>query len=115
MTSASAVRRTIIKLLGEVDINGYIHLLTDKGNIRVNHAERPGQLNINTATPKIARYHLEPKDGPIPLEDYETLVKTYYGYPNTQAFQAGRSVIVYASFGPITEYPRLPEGATHAR
>ena len=106
---------TRIKLTGEVDINGYIHLLTDKGVIRVNHAERPGQQNINTPTPTIARYHLEPKDGPIPLEDYESLVKTYYGYPNTQAFQAGRSVIVYASFGPITEYPRLPEGATHAR
>jgi len=115
MTCACAARRTIINVQDQVNIDGYTHLLTDKGVIRVNHAERPGQLNIETATPTIARYHLEPKDGPIPLEDYETLVKSYYGYPTTQAFQAGRSVIVYASFGEITEYPRLPEGATHAR
>lgn len=105
-----------------IDVDGYLHLDTNYGLLRVNHAQQAGQsLRPNPEEtpqdpPTVARIHLQPREGLNPTtKDWYNLAHHYYGYPYARIYRAGSSVIIYGSHAPNTDTPRLPRGATYAR
>lgn len=98
-----------------IDIDGYPHLDTDHGMLRVNNQQHPGQLLRDTIA-QVARIHLTARDNPTPtIEDWYKLAHDYYRYKHVEIYTSDKDVIIYGSQYPITETPRLPRGVTHAR
>jgi len=111
-----------VRVYEVINIDGYDHLDTDYGMLRVNHAQHPGQRLASRPEvhpqpiPEVARIHLQPRDGLNPtVKDWYNLAHDYYGLPYARIYKAGSSVIIYGSHQPTTDTPRLPQGATYAR